>query len=317
MIHEYALEPELAATWTDLRDCQYFSEMFGSGKGRLVSRYPKKWRNLVWAFFAADSDVARKRMEALLDRLTRTTVRRRDYEWKTELPWMENTENEHKRQPFRAILARANPDGRRYILAAEDLDKSNDLWAVKTRLVVARNARTMAKAVAPMLRRCTTAVFIDPYFKPDDPGYQRSMGAFFWCLTGDQANPGGMDVQLHASDRIYRRGFAPRFLQQACEDYMAQNIPAGLRVRFLRWKEREGGETLHNRYILTDLGGVQFHHGLDEGREGETDDITLMDLDQYRQRQEQYTGDNPAFDPAEDPFEVVGTASPRPGWMDR
>jgi hypothetical protein len=38
---------------------------------------------------------------------------------------------------------------------------------------------------------------------------------------------------------------------------------------------------LNNRYILTDLGGVSFQHGLDAGRKGETDDITRLDLDQH------------------------------------
>ena len=43
MIHEYALEPELVASWHSLYKFHLFSGKFGFGAGRVVSRYPKKW----------------------------------------------------------------------------------------------------------------------------------------------------------------------------------------------------------------------------------------------------------------------------------
>lgn len=63
----------------------------------------------------------------------------------------------------------------------------------------------------------------------------------------------------------------------------------------------------HNRYILTDLGGVSFSHGLDTGRDGETDDIHRLDLDQYIYHCKQYNPTAPAFDQAADPLEIIGT----------
>ena len=39
----------------------------------------------------------------------------------------------------------------------------------------------------------------------------------------------------------------------------------------------EGNEDLHSRYILTNLGGIRIEHGLDEGQEGETTDVSLLD----------------------------------------
>jgi hypothetical protein len=63
---------------------------------------------------------------------------------------------------------------------------------------------------------------------------------------------------------------------------------------------------LHNRYILTDLGGVSFQHGLDTGADGETDDISRLDLDQYIFRCKQYDPAAPAFDSAADPLMIIG-----------
>lgn len=65
---------------------------------------------------------------------------------------------------------------------------------------------------------------------------------------------------------------------------------------------------LHNRYILTDLGGVAFGIGLDDGKKGETDDITLMNRDLYELRWSQYGGDPPSgFEQEGDSIEVEGT----------
>ena len=75
-----------------------------------------------------------------------------------------------------------------------------------------------------------------------------------------------------------------------------------------RLSEKQGGERLHNRYILTDLGGVTFGIGLDEGADGGTDDLALMGRGQYELRWSQYVGNPPAgFEQEGMPVEVIGT----------
>jgi hypothetical protein len=78
-------------------------------------------------------------------------------------------------------------------------------------------------------------------------------------------------------------------------------------LRIVRLEQRPQGEQLHNRYILTDVGGVLFGAGLDEGDDGITDDVHLLDRAQYEQRWQQYASDSPAFDRPESPIEVSGT----------
>lgn len=81
-----------------------------------------------------------------------------------------------------------------------------------------------------------------------------------------------------------------------------------MQVTLYRWRERPGGQRLHNRYILTDIGGVSFQHGLDTGQAGETDDINRLGLDQYTLRCQQYDPAVPAFDRAEAPLVITGLA---------
>ncbi len=86
MIYECAPEPELVASWHDRLHFRFFVEQFGLGTGRVVSRYPKKWRKLVWdalpaALYAAAGEIERKRVKELLVRLTEPEVRRPGCVW--------------------------------------------------------------------------------------------------------------------------------------------------------------------------------------------------------------------------------------------
>jgi hypothetical protein len=98
------------------------------------------------------------------------------------------------------------------------------------------------------------------------------------------------------------------FFKGECHARLRRCIPDGMRIVVRRLNQRAGGERLHNRYILTDLGGIAFGVGLDDGGDGETDDLSLMDRAQYELRWSQYAGDPPGeFDQAEAPVELQGT----------
>src|SRR5262249_55329996 len=105
MIHEYALEPELVATWGNRQDYRYFIEKFGLGQPRIASRYPKKWKRLVFEAFHGTDDVEKKRVEELVQRLAERMVHRREALWNPGRTWSENARAEHGRVPFHAIIA--------------------------------------------------------------------------------------------------------------------------------------------------------------------------------------------------------------------
>lgn len=82
-------------------------------------------------------------------------------------------------------------------------------------------------------------------------------------------------------------------------------------VLLKRWRQNQSGEQLHDRYILTNIGGVEFSKGLDDDGNDPVGDrvkVTLLDRDSYNLLWAQYAGPNPAFELAEEPIEVVGRA---------
>jgi len=308
MIHEYALEPEFVASWHDRLLGRFFIEQFGFGTGRVVSRYPKKWRKLVWdafqaAFGAGAGEIERKRVEELLARLTAPEVRRPGCVWDDARGWLENAEWENERRPFHAILSRDNPRGRPNVVRADDvLAGTPKAWLAPGSIVVERTAASMADGVASMLRSATRIVFVDPHFRAIRPEFNRPLSAFLQIVraAGSQAA-----IELHTAERAD----APPWdsFRRECEDYLPRIIPKSLTLAVRRWKNRVGGERLHNRYILTDVGGVQFGVGLDEGDPGATDDVTLLSAEAYRRRLEAYIGSARAFD-LEGEVEIRGEA---------
>jgi hypothetical protein len=307
VIYEYALEPELVASLTERRNARYLAEKFGLGQPRLVSKYPKRWKTLAWEAFQQShpncSEGQKKIVEELIQRLSETMVRRPGAPFGSGRSWLENAEQEHARSPFRGILARANPRERDEVLVERDLDEQScTLWAVARGTTVDRRARSMAKLIRPMLRCCGIVIFIDPYFAPDRIGYRRSLEAFLSALVESGRDLSSVRVEVQTKIRS-----TAEFFKGDCESRLGRHIPAGLSVSLRRWTERQGGEILHNRYILTDVGGLVFAHGLDEGKSGETDDVSLMDREQYLLRWRQYASDTPAFEPEEGPIVVMGS----------
>ena len=304
MIYEYALEPELVATWADRAVGRYFLGKFGLGQPRVVSRYPKRWRRLVWEAFKSDNEVERARMTELLNRLSQTMVQRRDGSWSPGAAWLQNAEDEDARVPFHAILATTNPRGHAKVLVPDETVDAAPLWAVPRGCIVPRTATAMAAAVASMLRIADVLVFVDPHFGPENGRHRRSLKQFLRLVLDARPGEAPRRVEVHSSaDKS-----TMAFFRGACSQQLPRCIPRGMRVEMVRLRQREGGERLHNRYILTDVGGVTFEGGLDDGNPGETDDIQLLDRAPYEVRWQQYAAEPPAFDRPEGNVQIEGTA---------
>ena len=312
MIHEYALEPELVASWHDLYKFHLFSGKFGFGKGRVVSRYPKKWTKRVWDAFKDDfgktaSPVDRKRMEKLLKQIANPVVRRPGCIWEAAREWLPNAESEHtSHKHFHTIVARNNPGSNENVMRESEFLEYTEGDQDLPKGSVPRNAEDMANCVAPMLHCATKILFIDPYFRAKEERFRRPLAAF---LQRVDTQTSGITIELHTSASHYN---APAwdFFRQECEDRLPPIIPKGLTLTVSRWKERAGGEKLHNRYILTDIGGVSFLIGLDCDLEGNSSDvIARLSATTYSKLLDDYDKRNGAFDLDGEVFTVEGRST--------
>ncbi|HAM50980.1 MAG TPA: hypothetical protein DCP92_09945 [Nitrospiraceae bacterium] len=298
MLFEFALDPGILSNFHSVR---YFLEKFGVHRGRLIARFPRKWKKMVYEACAACRDVERKKIEeSLINADVKFVSSSRDYDG--NLSWLNNAEDQHTLKPFRAIITDSNPRAIDAVLIADELTEVTPLWNVPREIVVPRRATDLARHMRPLLQISSEILFVDPHFNPNERRYQETLKHFVQAIG---KNDEVLRIEYHLSAE-YERAPSTDFFQRACRLQITCLLPVGMRIKFKRWRQIEGGETLHPRYILTDKGGVRVEHGLDEGEDGETTDISILDLPVYQQRWRDYH-ESPAFELV-DEITIVGSS---------
>ena len=189
------------------------------------------------------------------------------------------------------------------VICADDvISGTAEAWRAPHSIPVRKTAQSLAGCVAPMLSCATRILFIAPYFNAVKPEFNKPLSAFIKIVIS--RNPQAT-IELHAADHQKAKSFQD--FEKDCKTYLPRYVPAGITLIVRRWKKRKSGEGLHNRFILTDIGGVKFPWGISEGELGTSDDVSLLDDENYRLRMQQYNGPAYAFDP-DGQFKIIGTA---------
>lgn len=287
MIHAFAVEPELAATWGKREEFRYIVDKFGLGTPRVLLELPKfnAWRKAV--FDAATrldlSQQDQSRLTELIQRLGEHKHRRTDTAYNGLRPWLDNAEAEHARAAFAGILATQNPRNCSAVHVGAHLDQTTTAWEVPTGATVLRTAAAITDVLAPMLTNCHAVHLIDPHFGPENPRHQR-------VLTAIAARTTAPAVVVHCASAA-----AASFFQQAADKLRMRR---GISVEYVRWREKSG-QRFHNRYVLTELGGVQFGDGLDDDNgkgANQKDDVHLLSPSQYQRLWGAYVDSDGTFE---------------------
>ena len=307
MIHAFALEPELVATWGKREEFRFIHDKFGLGTPRVLLELPafSKWKKAVYteASKLALSQEDMKRIEELFRLFGEHKSRRGDSIYDGLVTWLQNAEREYDRRPFAAIIARQNPRSHRAVLVSDQLGAGSASWACEAGASPARTPQALAAALSGMLVNCKALHLVDPHFGPENARHRKVLEALMDVLAKHSLAP---EVRVHCAVKS-----ALTFFEQEATK-MAARLPVGCTIEFVRWAQKDGGEKLHNRYVLTDLGGVALGVGLDAGGAGETDDLLLLPRAQYERRWAQYVASDGAFERADTPAKVIGTRTTRP-----
>jgi hypothetical protein len=288
MLFEFSLEPALLSSYGN---CCYLLERFGISQGRLVVQFPSKWFRLVYQSLPGTlTDQQRARVEVLLSRMKGCAVGRGAIAYNQDQSWLQNAEVEHLNRQFRAIIAQENPRNQEFVLQGPYLDAGNALWSVPRDIDVARTPEAIAGAVKMLLRISNDIAFVDPHFGPENARYRRTLVTLVAAAVFDRQTPPQRITYFTGT------GAEDEFFLNECRQRLPTLIPKGTQVRFVKLVQRDGGERLHNRYVLTEKGGISFGIGLDAGDQAQTDDVRLLDDALYIKRWRNYVGPDPAFD---------------------
>src|SRR5262249_17581935 len=256
MIKEYALQPELLSSEPVSR---YLCEKFGYSRGRVIARYPKTWAKMVKDSLGDCKTMERHRIIERLNILENSALLPRHHDPLDEKKtWLENAIQEHTKRPFDAVIAQDNPHHDTDVICEADLDEEKELrWRSETQRRIERTAREMANCAKFLLRTAREILFIDPYFNPQEGHYKRPLRAFLQAADDRHASMPRATIEIHTGDKS--NGIKD-FFNEKCKEHLPHIIPRGMKIRLVRWDQKY----LHNRYILTDRGGLSFSTGLRE-----------------------------------------------------
>lgn len=286
MIHEYFIEPNLIYKWAkDPRDTKKFFNEIGLGSPRLLSTFPRSKRSKLRGELLKNApadlgDVAKTRLDEFVNEVASFSIERAVSEG---LPndWFEAAECE--------VLARS-PD---LVIATTSCSNlSISQWITEDaiyyepskydaprQLTPNRGAESLAFAIANLLRYSNKIVVVDPYL------YKKSginsVKCFIQTALENRVNEKLVTLQLLFDAE---KADAKHVLNQLSGEAKNNN----LKIEALAITEKLGGEKFHNRYVLTELAGVDFGVGTDEGENHHSDDLTLLSRERYNKRWLQY-----------------------------
>lgn len=313
MIYEFAVEPDLAASWHDPRVAYPFLSQMGAGQRRVACAFPAdKWGSMVInalrGLIPPSDDIAwqnaKKRIEILLRHLQQMgTTRHGRIDIKEA--WVDAATREHRAFPFGGILVRSSAIQASYLVAADELGVKEFIAWDPPNPPVPRSADELTKALAPLLRCATEIRFVDPHFDANVWEFLDPMRAFLQAAQ-NRRSAASLRLQLHLA--VYphevideRRVGNPSITEvtlakqkcQACRQLSA-SLKERVALDVFVWAESHPGDKLHNRYVLSNLGGVAVPTGLDQSkpRLAHTDDLIVLSKEQHAHRWRQYAANS-------------------------
>ncbi|MBN9698681.1 MAG: hypothetical protein J0L85_23085 [Zoogloea sp.] len=278
MIKEFAVEPK--AIVGSYRDFSYVIEKFGVCEGRVISRFPKTWKRLVYEAAQARhrGTVEGRRIEERLNRLPDEVLIAMSRPAGNG-EWIEVAIAEHQRQPFDYLLTNAR-QGFAEAVPVENLDGEHPCLQITREISIPREPEAMASACAFLLKTAKVIKLIDPHLDFSKSRFREPFKAFMKHVRA------GTQIEIYRG--IDDGGPSPEFLRQNAERFLQTALPAGVHARILLLP----AETMHNRFLLTDLGGIKFGVGLDAAGDNAApeDELSLMVPDVWQSRRGHYSG---------------------------
>lgn len=290
MHREYAVDPQALDSYeriTRLIDC-----FFGQPQ-RLISDCPKRWANEVRHAVNRLKDygvgpVERKKLKLKVEKLSKANLcaNRSLADWDRQSAWLSYALKAHEDQPFDGLLG-ANPDtevqGKVYSLDDLAID-APPCWDESKQSHLPRTAASIAEFAGPLIRVSRRLILVDPYFwftAPNWYSYEPLLRALLGLHASANYGAGLKRLEIHTSDR-----FAG--LDTLAVPTLTPTVPMGLSVACKIWPK----DKMHDRFIMTDVGGISLGRGLGVFEMDEGGDVlaAILEHDAYAHEMKRING---------------------------
>jgi hypothetical protein len=212
--------------------------------------------------------------------------------------WIVNAEKEHNNSNFHGIISQCEVT-KPHFLHCERVDESHPRWKVEQGALLSRDAGTFASALRLLLVNSNAIVFIDPYFNPGEPDMVQPLVAFSTLIRGKS-----VPIEIHSSRRVSQNTAQIRSM---AESRLCPVLPKGQVVKIYIRSEKRDGDRIHNRYLLTDIGGVQFGDSIASGK-GQKDRVSILEEPSRHTLWRQYVNPGRDFDQNGTHVQIIGKA---------
>ncbi|MCP4350034.1 MAG: hypothetical protein GY795_31530 [Desulfobacterales bacterium] len=295
MLYEYGLDPECLNDWNSFR---FFMDKFGISHGRLISQFPKSWVKKVHEACHNFSFIQKQKMEIELTRIKKQALIKSGRAFDNSKTWKANAIEQHYIKPFHAVITDENENNTDsdFMLNASQITPDTSLWKVSRERAVPRTAIEMGNAIEPLLKMSNRILFIDKLFEPATKRWQESLFHFIESAIQDRKKYPEFEYHFQINEDNLMIGGSKVNFENYCNKHLGNVIPAGVKLKLVRWSQKESGEGFHARYILTEKGGIRIDWGLDTGKQGQTTDISLLDMDLWGKRWNSFQEDSDVFE---------------------
>ena len=288
MHFEYAVEPAvIGKSWAAFRD---LIDRFGSDKGRLISGMPEEWRKEVFqvAVAAGVGEMDKTRiLESLKPDKTRHKVVCFQRGYNTTLNWVDNALREHQNEPFRAIICSREENGCEEALSHDDCTDDHPLMDTPRSKNIIRTPEKIVEALLPIARVSKEIDIVDPYFdhRPGRGHYIETLKTLLESLAKSKGRVKSIRIHYAAHD-----SYPPAIEIAKSWNRLARNVvPEGYSLELHGWSEHTRGEDLHDRYFLTDIGGIMVGAGFSAEGPEQTALFTLLDYRDVQELRERFS----------------------------
>jgi len=270
MIKVFTLDPSSIRSIEDIFE---ILNHFGIEKYRLLWKFPTRWNTLLKENFKSRfKSRERKQAYHLLEKLSDFII---------ELPadlipgeetidlesWIIKADELYSTHKHNGIISNRNPNSKPYIKSIDELE-SWDEFDTSNCSRVRRVSSEMSNCAAPLLYGSSQIHFVDPYFQKVGDKHIRPLEEFITQIFCNLRNQNLVELYYHTGDSVLSGN-----IETKLKPLFERLLPSGISVKIVRWPNN----SLHNRFILTDIGGLSFGIGLDDWDNGnhiEFDDIS-------------------------------------------
>jgi hypothetical protein len=239
------------------------------GTGRFYAAFPKKWISKIDSLGPSGSVVQRARRREILIRARRFIVRAgTDFDGTQD--WEQNAVCGVADAHFDCVvLKEGEPNPESCVVGYDWMDHPKSPWRIRESKLAEPTSENLMRAVRRLVDESSLIKLVDRYLDPQSPTYARSLNFLM-----KNCGPHIEQIQLHipyiepTGGRRQMESLPPeRFREIALE---MLEIPAGIDVVVLHWRDDETGPDMHDRYLLTYLGGIHTGRGFPDQPEKET-----------------------------------------------